>query len=212
MRRAAHVAGLMEIRGNGKCILELRQITPSTVSESSGAASSNEMPVPDSAKLFGDVQSGAVRVHSTKIGVTKKESSTTSTICSAMQEFFGEPTVRGIMHSNSDFTHGYLRKRRAQRPKPSRARPPRTRTRTITSELDKNPDIDDKQKGGDMDKDTADKKRNQKDVDMDSDIADNNHNGNQKNKGVGKDIADKSQEDKDMDSDIADKRQENKDV
>ena len=133
MRRAAHVAGLMEIRGNGKCILELRQITPSTVSESSGAASSNEMPVPDSAKLFGDVKSGAVCVHSTKMGVTKKESSTTSTICSAMQEFFGEPTVRGIMHSNSDFTHGYLRKRRAQRPKPSRTRPPRTRTQTTTS-------------------------------------------------------------------------------
>ena len=78
--------------------------------------------------------------------------------------------------------------------------------------MDKNPDIDDKQKGEDMDKDAADKKRNQKDVDMDSDIADNNHNGNQKNKDVGKDIADKNQEDKDMDNDIADKSQENKDV
>ena len=73
MKRAAHVAGLMEIRGNGKCILELRQITPSTVSESSGAASSNEMPVPDSAKLLGDIQSGVVPVHSTKMGVTKKD-------------------------------------------------------------------------------------------------------------------------------------------
>eukprot|EP00439_Symbiodinium_sp_Y106_P065494 s2221_g10.t1 len=81
----------------------------------------------------------------------------------------------------------------------------------IKAIMDKNPDIDDKQKGEDMDKDAADKKRNQKDVDMDSDIADNNHNGNQKNTDVGKDIADKNQEDKDMDNDIADKSQENKD-
>ena len=58
MKRSAHVAGLMEISeisGNGKCILELWQIGLSTVSESSGAASSNEMPVPDSAKLLGYV-------------------------------------------------------------------------------------------------------------------------------------------------------------
>ena len=73
MKRSAHVAGLMEISGNGKCILELWQIAPSTVSECSGAASSNEMPVPDSAKLLGDVQSGVVPVHSTKMGVSKKD-------------------------------------------------------------------------------------------------------------------------------------------
>ena len=66
MKRSTHVAGLMEISGNGKCILELRQIAPSTVSESGGAASSNEMLVSDSAKLLGDVQSGVVLVHSTK--------------------------------------------------------------------------------------------------------------------------------------------------
>eukprot|EP00439_Symbiodinium_sp_Y106_P087428 s33_g52.t1 len=95
----------------------------------------------------------------------------------------------------------------------------------IKAIMDKNPDIDAKQKGEDMDKDTADKKRNQKDVDMDSHIADNNHNGDQKNKdvgkdladknqedNVGKDLADKNQEDKDMDNDIADKSQESKDV
>ena len=42
MKRAAHVAGLMQISGNGTCIRELRRIAPSTMSEPNGAVSSNE--------------------------------------------------------------------------------------------------------------------------------------------------------------------------
>ena len=62
----------------------------------------------------------------------------------------------------------------------------------IKAIMDKNPDIDDNQKGKDVDNDIGDKNHNQKDKDVDKDVADKNHSGNHNRK-------DKDVEDKDAD-------------